>query len=137
MRNYYKSISVCYQHHMIPCYRARWILITIFERPSLAICRAHTFCILGRHSFQIHESLWSDFANSSCLCNEWWVLNQQMEYYSNDASVDQINRMKGELSQVCSFFLQYFLVQSVSRCMVISYVTWSVLIICKRGILIN
>ena len=41
------------------------------------------------------------------------VLNQQMEYYSNDPSADQINRMKGELSQVCSFFLQYFLAQKV------------------------
>jgi vesicle-associated membrane protein 7 len=29
------------------------------------------------------------------------VLSQQMDFYSNDASADQINRMKGELSQVC------------------------------------
>lgn len=28
------------------------------------------------------------------------VLSQQMDYYSNDASADRINRMKGEIDQV-------------------------------------
>ena len=43
------------------------------------------------------------------------VLNQQMEYYSNDASADQINRMKGELSQVCSFFFNIFLLKKYKK----------------------
>lgn len=29
------------------------------------------------------------------------VLSQQMEYYSNDPNADRINRLKGEMSQVC------------------------------------
>ena len=33
------------------------------------------------------------------------VLNQQMDYYSNNPNADQINRMKGELSQVLLLFL--------------------------------
>lgn len=33
------------------------------------------------------------------------VLAQQMDYYSNDASADRINRMKGEIDQVYTVFL--------------------------------
>ena len=29
------------------------------------------------------------------------VLSQQMEYYSSDPNADRINRLKGEMSQVC------------------------------------
>lgn len=29
------------------------------------------------------------------------VLSQQMDYYSNDPNADSINRMRGEIDQVC------------------------------------
>ncbi|KAI3737938.1 hypothetical protein L2E82_27955 [Cichorium intybus] len=34
------------------------------------------------------------------------VLNQQMEYYSNDPNADRINRIKGEMSQVRTVMIQ-------------------------------
>lgn len=34
------------------------------------------------------------------------VLNQQMEYYSNDPNADKINRMKGEISQVRNVMIE-------------------------------
>jgi vesicle-associated membrane protein 7 len=33
------------------------------------------------------------------------VLNQQMEYFSNDPSADRMNRIKGEMSQVAIYYI--------------------------------
>lgn len=33
------------------------------------------------------------------------VLSQQMDHYSNDPNADRLNRLKGEMSQVVSYYM--------------------------------
>nr|KJB07640.1 hypothetical protein B456_001G034800 [Gossypium raimondii] len=45
------------------------------------------------------------------------VLSQQMEYYSSDPNADRINRLKGEMSQWCSFEctrMNFYLLQGLT-----------------------
>ncbi|KAJ7966200.1 Vesicle-associated membrane protein [Quillaja saponaria] len=46
-------------------------------------------------------------ANAYAMNDEFSrVLNQQMEYYSNDPNADRINRLKGEMSQVLNVMIE-------------------------------
>lgn len=49
------------------------------------------------------------------------VLSQQMEYYSNDPNADRINRLKGEMSQVCMSTLLH-LYRFLFVCVSIDYI---------------
>lgn len=36
------------------------------------------------------------------------VLSQQMDYYTNDPNADRLNRLKGEMSQVSSYYMSLY-----------------------------
>lgn len=78
-------------------------------------------CCAGRIPFAFLEDIHQRFvrnygravisAHAYAMNDEFSrVLSQQMEYYSNDPNADRINRLKGEMSQVCFGML---LIQSI------------------------
>ena len=69
-------------------------------------------CCAGRIPFAFLEDIHQRFARNygravisahAYAMNDEFsrVLSQQMEYYSSDPNADRINRLKGEMSQVC------------------------------------
>lgn len=79
-------------------------------------------CCAGRIPFAFLEDIHQRFvrnygravisAHAYAMNDEFSrVLSQQMEYYSNDPNADRINRLKGEMSQVCFGML---LIQSIN-----------------------
>lgn len=46
------------------------------------------------------------------------VLSQQMDYYTNDPNADRLNRLKGEMSQVSSYYMSlYSIYKNMGVCM--------------------